>query len=233
MRKLIVQQWGDRRQHRCRGGRRTQLRVRGTLRRRGHRQPLPEQPGFIDSVDTMILAANTYNMTKDYWPNATDQGECGEKLNNLTKYVASSPLDDAPWGGFPATTVTGDPAATIRELKDQPGKDLWLWKSLKLMHSPMETGVIDEIRMLVCPTSRGTGTRIFADRHDLNRERPLRSRTAWHCCATSSRTSTASERRTSMCRSGGTTGASSPTTSRRRTRSSIELGLELGGKAPL
>ena len=46
--------------------------------------------GFIDSVDTMILGANTYAMSKDYWPNADDQGEYGEKLNNLTKYVASS-----------------------------------------------------------------------------------------------------------------------------------------------
>lgn len=123
--------------------------------------------GFIDSVDTMILGANTYNMTKDFWPNATDQGKYGEKLNNLAKYVASSTLKDAPWGNFPAARVTDDPAATIHGLKEQPGKDLWLWGSLRLMHSLVEAGVIDEIRMLVCPTTRGTGTRIFADRHDL------------------------------------------------------------------
>jgi hypothetical protein len=30
---------------------------------------------------------------------------------------ASSKLDDAPWGDFPAATVTRDPAATIRERK--------------------------------------------------------------------------------------------------------------------
>ena len=48
--------------------------------------------GFIDSVDTMILGANTYAQAKDYWPYADDQGESGEKLNNLTKFVASSKL---------------------------------------------------------------------------------------------------------------------------------------------
>src|ERR671916_3144083 len=53
--------------------------------------------GFIDSVDTMILGANTYAQSKDYWPHADEQGEYGEKLNNLTKFVASSSLDDAPW----------------------------------------------------------------------------------------------------------------------------------------
>jgi dihydrofolate reductase len=123
--------------------------------------------GFIDSVDTMILGANTYNQTKGYWPYADDQGEYGRKLNNLTKFVASSKLDDAPWGGYPAATVTRDPAATIRGLKQQSGKDIWLWGSLRLMHSLLDADVVDEVRMLVCPASRGKGTRIFEDRQDL------------------------------------------------------------------
>jgi dihydrofolate reductase len=63
--------------------------------------------------------------------------------------------------------VTRNPAATIRELKEQGGKDLWLWGSLQLMHSLLDAGLIDEVRMLVCPASRGTGTRIFEDRQDL------------------------------------------------------------------
>ncbi len=123
--------------------------------------------GFIDSVDTMVLGANTYAQTRDYWPNADEQGEYGEKLNNLTKFVASSKLDDAPWGGFPAATVTHDPVATVRELKEQNGRDIWLWGSLTLMRSLLAAGVVDEVRMLVCPASRGRGTRVFADRQDL------------------------------------------------------------------
>jgi len=123
--------------------------------------------GFIDSVDTMILGANTYQQTHGYWPTAEDQGRYGEKLNNLTKFVASSTLDEAPWGDFPAATVTGDPAATIRELKEQDGKDLWLWGSLTLMGSLLDAGLVDEVRMLVCPTTRGKGRRVFEDRQDL------------------------------------------------------------------
>lgn len=123
--------------------------------------------GFIDSVDTMILGANTYAMSKDYWPYAEDQGEYGEKLNNLNRFVASSKLDDAPWGDFPASTVTRDPVATVQELKTQNGKDIWLWGSLQLMHSLLDAGVVDEVRMLVCPSSRGKGTRVFEDRQDL------------------------------------------------------------------
>jgi dihydrofolate reductase len=63
--------------------------------------------------------------------------------------------------------VTRDPVGTIRELKEQSGKDIWLWGSLKLMQSLMDTGGVDEVRMLVCPVSRGKGTRLFEDRQDL------------------------------------------------------------------
>lgn len=123
--------------------------------------------GFIDSVDTMILGATTYAQSVGYWPTADEQGEYGQKLNGLTKVVASSTLDDAPWGEFPAATVTPDPVATVRELKEQSGKDIWLWGSLTLMHSLLAAGLVDEVRMLVCPASRGSGTRIFEDSQDL------------------------------------------------------------------
>jgi dihydrofolate reductase len=123
--------------------------------------------GFVDSVDTLILGANTYAQAKDYWPHAEDQGEYGQKLNNLTKIVASSKLEDAPWGDFPAATVTSDAAATIRELKEQDGKDIWLWGSLKLMRSLLEAGVVDVVQLLVCPAVRGKGTRVFEDSQDL------------------------------------------------------------------
>jgi hypothetical protein len=49
-----------------------------------------------------------------YWPTADEQGEYGQKLNKLTKFVASSKLDDSPWGEFPAATVTADRVAAVR-----------------------------------------------------------------------------------------------------------------------
>lgn len=123
---------------------------------------------FIDSVDTMLLGANTYAQNKDYWPHAEDQGQWGEKLNALTKYVASSTLDDAPWGDYTAATITSDPVATIQELKNGSGKDIWLWGSLTLMQSLFDEGLIDEVRMLICPATRGAGRRFFEDRQDLS-----------------------------------------------------------------
>lgn len=122
---------------------------------------------FIDTIDTMILGANTYAMFSDYWPTAKDQGRFGEKLNQLTKFVASTKLLDAPWGNFPAATITHDPVATIRELKPQSGKDICLWGSLTLMQSMFDADVVDEVQLRVCPTTRGKGTYMFRDRRDM------------------------------------------------------------------
>jgi hypothetical protein len=35
------------------------------------------------------------------------------------------------------------------------------------MHSLLDAGVVDEVRMLVCPASRGRGTRVFENRQNL------------------------------------------------------------------
>jgi dihydrofolate reductase len=64
-------------------------------------------------------------------------------------------------------TITREPMATIRELKRQGGKDLWLWGSVALMRSLFEADVVDEVQLRVCPTTRGRGTPMFEDRRDL------------------------------------------------------------------
>lgn len=122
---------------------------------------------LIDAMDTMLIGANTYAMAKDYWPNATDQGEFGEKFNRLAKFVASTRLGEAPWGRFAPATVTADPAATVRQLKQQAGRNILLWGSLTLMQAMFEADLVDEVQMRVCPASRGRGARLFTDRRDL------------------------------------------------------------------
>jgi dihydrofolate reductase len=83
--------------------------------------------------------------------------------------------------------VTRDPAGTIGELKEQSSKDIWLWGSLKLVHSVLDSGIVDEVRMLACPASRGKGTRIFEDRQDLKLVEGTSFETAWSFCAARSR----------------------------------------------
>ncbi len=57
--------------------------------------------GFIDSVDTMILGANTYAQSKDYWPYADEQGEYGEKLNTSPSSSSRRSWMTRPGATFP------------------------------------------------------------------------------------------------------------------------------------
>lgn len=118
---------------------------------------------FLDTLDTMILGANTYRLFVGYWPEATEEGVFAEKLNSLSKVVASSTLERAPWGEWEGAEITSDPAGKIAELKQQQGKDIVVWGSLTLAQSLMKEGLIDEYQLRVCPVVLGEGRQLFAN----------------------------------------------------------------------
>lgn len=59
------------------------------------------------------------------------------------------------------------------------GKAIWLWESLTLVRSLMDADIVDEVRMLACPTARGKGTRTFEARQDLKLLEATPFETAW------------------------------------------------------
>mgnify|MGYP001161893550 CR=1 FL=1 len=123
---------------------------------------------FLDTVDTMVLGANTYNMFAQYWPGATgEEGEFAQKLNSLSKVVASSTLKSAPWGEWEAAEITDNPSERLAQLRQQKGKDIVIWGSLALTHSLMKEGWIDEYQLRVCPAATGSGKPLFPRGSDL------------------------------------------------------------------
>lgn len=120
---------------------------------------------FMGTIDTMVLGRKTYELFVEYWPNASgDEGEFGEKLNALKKYVVSSTLEEAPWGNWEGATIIKDrPADRIRELKREPGKDIVIWGSLMLATAMMRAGIVDELQLRTVPVVLGTGTPLFGD----------------------------------------------------------------------
>jgi dihydrofolate reductase len=51
----------------------------------------------------------------------------------------------------------------IQALKDQPGADIVTTGSIRLVHSLIAAGLVDEYRLFVYPTVLGRGARLFAD----------------------------------------------------------------------
>lgn len=77
----------------------------------------------------------------------------------MPKYVASrTQKEPLPWN---ATLIKGDVVEEIRKLKERPGKSLLQYGVGELTHTMLKHGLVDEIRLLVCPFAFGEGPRIF------------------------------------------------------------------------
>jgi dihydrofolate reductase len=110
---------------------------------------------------SLLLGRKTYEDFFTVWPNRTDN-PFTEVLNNRTKYVASRTLQEPlPWKN--STLLTGDAADTVARLKKQPGGDLLVIGSGKLVQSLMRSNLIDEYILLIHPLVLGSGRRLFSE----------------------------------------------------------------------
>lgn len=131
-----------------------------------------DQLAWLDTIDTMVLGANTYRLFVDFWPTATNEQEViADKLNSLHKIVFSGTLKQAPWGAWPAAQVIHtDASEAVRQLKAQDGKDMVLWGSISLAQSLMRDNLIDEYHFRICPLVLGEGRPLFQSTGPLNFE---------------------------------------------------------------
>jgi dihydrofolate reductase len=77
----------------------------------------------------------------------------------MPKFVASNTLDSGEWN---ATIISGDLAAEVGRLRNQPGKDLLIYGSGgDVVDELTRHGVVDEYRLMVHPVIVGSGKRLF------------------------------------------------------------------------
>ena len=108
----------------------------------------------------MLLGRWTYESFFEVWPGRTDN-PFTERLNNTTKYVASSTLTEPlPWQN--SVLLSGDVPAAVRRLKAQ-GTNLSVLGSGALIRSLLPHGLIDEWLLMIHPVVLGSGARMFAD----------------------------------------------------------------------
>src|SRR5713101_1793406 len=81
-------------------------------------------------------------------------------MNRVAKVVFSTTLTSADWEN--TTLVTGDAAAAVSALKEQPGKNLAIFGSSTLTVSLLEQDLVDELRVMVMPILLGAGRSLFS-----------------------------------------------------------------------
>jgi class 3 adenylate cyclase/dihydrofolate reductase len=113
----------------------------------------------------LLLGRVTYEIFAAFWPTAPKDEGFADRMNSIPKYVVSGSLKTASWQN---TTIIGEnPVEKIRELKREPGQDIFLYGSSDLLNSLVRHDVIDEYRIMVFPLVLGSGKRLFHESTDI------------------------------------------------------------------
>ena len=96
------------------------------------------------AFDTLVMGRGTYETAM----------KLGGGFMGMKAYVCSTTLgpDDCP-----GATVTSDGVATVVALKDEPGKDIWLFGGGILFRSLFEAGLVDGLDVALMPVVLGQG----------------------------------------------------------------------------
>ena len=78
-----------------------------------------------------------------------------------TKYVASNTRRSSEWQ--PSVFLSGDIAAKVSEIKQQPGPDIHVWGSGDMLQTLMKNDLVDTFWLMTFPVTLGGGKRLFVD----------------------------------------------------------------------
>lgn len=117
---------------------------------------------FLNSIDTIFYGRISYDM----WGNFEPDSNAPEAEKNLWRAVHSkqkfvfskSPKQDAA-----ATWISNDIAARVKEIKNDSGKDIWLYGGTKLITTFVDLGLVDTYRLSVHPVILGRGKPLFSN----------------------------------------------------------------------
>lgn len=106
----------------------------------------------------LLFGRKTYDIFAGHWPNAPESAH-GKKLNDATKYVATSSANGLDWQN--SVQITGDVPAEIAKLKERDGPLLQVHGSSQLIQTLLTHQLIDEFRLWTFPVVVGAGKRLF------------------------------------------------------------------------
>ncbi|MGZ8629813.1 MAG: dihydrofolate reductase family protein [Actinomycetota bacterium] len=116
----------------------------------------------MERSDALLLGRVTFDAFAGYWPDKSAADDpFADYINNVPKYVVSNTLQHVDWPG--TSLISGDVAGQIRELKEQPGKDIAMSGSVATVRWLLSEGLLDELDLLVHPIVVGEGATLFPD----------------------------------------------------------------------
>lgn len=117
----------------------------------------------IDAAGALLFGRRTYETMAGAWPERAGD-PFADKMNAISKYVASRTLRESDVAWPNTTLLTGDTVmADVRRLKGEPGGDIVVMGSAALARQLIADGLVDEYRLLIEPILLGGGKRLFPE----------------------------------------------------------------------
>ena len=121
----------------------------------------------ISEADALLLGRKTWQGHAGAFEPMPVGDPFGDVMNGISKYVVSNTLKSASaWRN--SNLINNNVIASIRQLKQQPGKNILMDGSSVLIHTLAETDLIDEYSLHVYPVVLGGGKRLFAAGQRIN-----------------------------------------------------------------
>jgi len=125
---------------------------------------------LTDTSDTILLGRKMTDGFVKYWEDVVTRKDSPEydfaqKMVGLPKVVFSKTLQHVE--GKNVRVEKGDLVDAVKQLKDQPGKDIVVYGGATFVSSLIEHGLIDEMNFFVNPVAIGRGMSVFKGRTPL------------------------------------------------------------------
>ena len=118
---------------------------------------------FLDNIDTILYGKKSYDLWGKYSPqndaNETEK-EMWEMVHSKEKYVFSRTQTGTE---NKVTFINKNIIEEVNKLKNQSGKDIWLYGGASLITTFINLGLVDEFRLSVHPVVLGEGKPLFTD----------------------------------------------------------------------
>ena len=111
--------------------------------------------GVLSSCDAMLMGRRTYETNAQIWPRRAGAHPWADRLNEITKYVFSTTLDRADWNN--TTIVRDDPVPAVAMLKNQVGRDLFVWGHGVFVEALFRHNLVDVLDVSIHPVIAGEG----------------------------------------------------------------------------